>query len=149
QNCRVRHRPQRLPRGLRKASGVEDRGANARSGLCLGTSVGTPAFDAGAQAPGKRGHVICLECSRPYPGRQAAPMAAARALHYEKTLPLLTGTVLSAALIAFLYWAQAVLIPVALALFFAFLLNPVVMTLHRWGLRRVPAVLLVTLVTAL
>jgi predicted PurR-regulated permease PerM len=47
-----------------------------------------------------------------------------------------------------LYWLQAVLIPVALAVLLTFLLSPVVGTLQRRGLGRVPAVL-VTVVLAL
>jgi predicted PurR-regulated permease PerM len=46
-------------------------------------------------------------------------------------------------IIACLYWAKAVLIPVALAILFTFLLNPVVSALHSRGLPRTPAVLLV------
>jgi predicted PurR-regulated permease PerM len=47
-----------------------------------------------------------------------------------------------------LYWLQAVLIPMALAVLLTFLLSPVVGTLQRRGLGRVPAVL-VTVVLAL
>jgi predicted PurR-regulated permease PerM len=47
-----------------------------------------------------------------------------------------------------LYWLQAVVIPVALAVLLTFLLSPVVGTLQRRGLGRVPAVL-VTVVLAL
>ena len=49
---------------------------------------------------------------------------------------------------AALYWLQAVLIPMALAVLLTFLLSPVVGTLQRRGLGRVPAVL-VTVVLAL
>jgi predicted PurR-regulated permease PerM len=45
--------------------------------------------------------------------------------------------------IACLYWAKAVLIPVALAVLLTFLLNPVVRILQRRWLPRTPAVLLV------
>ncbi len=44
-----------------------------------------------------------------------------------------------------LYFGQKVLIPVALALLLAFVLNPLVLVLQRRGLRRVPAVLIVVL----
>jgi predicted PurR-regulated permease PerM len=47
--------------------------------------------------------------------------------------------------VACLYWAKAVLIPVALAIVFTFLLNPVASMLQRRGLPRTPAVLLVVL----
>ena len=39
---------------------------------------------------------------------------------------------------ATLYWARAVLIPVALAILLAFLLTPIVTALQRRGLGRVP-----------
>jgi predicted PurR-regulated permease PerM len=50
-----------------------------------------------------------------------------------------------ALIIACLYWAKAVLIPVALAIMLTFLLNPVVRALRRRGLPRTPAVLLVVI----
>jgi predicted PurR-regulated permease PerM len=53
-----------------------------------------------------------------------------------------------ALVIAGLYWLQAVLIPIALAVLLTFLLSPVVGTLQRRGLGRVSAVL-VTVVLAL
>jgi predicted PurR-regulated permease PerM len=46
-------------------------------------------------------------------------------------------------IIACLYWAKVVLIPIALAVLLTFLLNPVVSALHSRGLPRVPAVLVV------
>jgi predicted PurR-regulated permease PerM len=46
--------------------------------------------------------------------------------------------------IAFLYWAQKVLIPVALAILLAFILAPAVSALQRRGLGRAPAVIVVT-----
>jgi predicted PurR-regulated permease PerM len=55
---------------------------------------------------------------------------------------------LIALVVAGLYWLQAVLIPLALAVLLTFLLSPVVGTLQRRGLGRVPAVL-VTVVLAL
>ncbi|MGH8065052.1 MAG: AI-2E family transporter [Candidatus Entotheonellia bacterium] len=48
-------------------------------------------------------------------------------------------------IIACLYWAKAVLIPIALAVLLTFLLNPVVNALHSRGLPRTPAVLVVVL----
>src|SRR5580765_7333841 len=53
-----------------------------------------------------------------------------------------------ALVVAGLYWLQAVFIPLALAVLLTFLLSPVVSTLHRRGLGRVPSVLL-TVVLAL
>jgi predicted PurR-regulated permease PerM len=55
---------------------------------------------------------------------------------------VLCGLVLVAAI---LYWAQKVLIPVALAMLLAFVLTPAVSALQRRGLGRVPSVLAVTL----
>jgi predicted PurR-regulated permease PerM len=54
-----------------------------------------------------------------------------------------------ALVIAGLYWLQAVLIPVALAVLLTFLLSPVVSTLQRRGLGRVPSVLVTVLVALL
>ena len=48
-------------------------------------------------------------------------------------------------LVLLLYWGKPVLMPLALALLFSFLLNPVVNALHRRGLPRGPAVLLLAL----
>jgi predicted PurR-regulated permease PerM len=51
--------------------------------------------------------------------------------------------------IASLYWAKAVLIPLALALMLTFLLQPVVAALHRRGLGRTPAAVLVVMLLGL
>ena len=50
-----------------------------------------------------------------------------------------------ALVVAGLYWLQAVLIPLALAVLLTFLLSPVVSTLQRRGLGRVPSVLVTVL----
>jgi predicted PurR-regulated permease PerM len=55
------------------------------------------------------------------------------------------GTV--ALIVTLLYWAQAVLIPVALACLLTFLLSPVASALDRRGLGRLPSVLVVALLT--
>lgn len=69
---------------------------------------------------------------------------------WHRAIVYLAGTVISAVVILALYWAQAILIPVALAIFFTFLLSPLVTALQHRGLWRVPAVLLVvTLATLL
>src|SRR5690348_14620396 len=47
--------------------------------------------------------------------------------------------------VAILYFARVVLIPLALAVLFAFLLAPLVMRLRRWGIWRIPSVLIVVL----
>ena len=59
-----------------------------------------------------------------------------------------TGWAMVALVVAALYWLQGVLIPLALAILLTFLLSPVVNTLQRRGLGRVPAVL-VTVALAL
>jgi predicted PurR-regulated permease PerM len=48
-------------------------------------------------------------------------------------------------IVGILYWAQIVLIPIAVATLLAFVLSPVVGALHRLGLSRTPAVILVVL----
>lgn len=51
--------------------------------------------------------------------------------------------------IASLYWAKAVLVPLALALMLTFLLQPIVAVLRRRGLGRTPAAVLVVMLLAL
>lgn len=55
----------------------------------------------------------------------------------------LTLIVTIAAITAALYWAQAVLIPIALAVVMTFVLSPAVSRLQRWGVGRTAAVALV------
>ena len=55
---------------------------------------------------------------------------------------------LLATVIAVLYFGRAILIPVALALTLNFLLAPAVLYLHRFRLRRVPAVIIVVVLAA-
>jgi len=50
-------------------------------------------------------------------------------------------------IVASLYWAQAVLIPVALAILLTFLLSPVAGVLERIGLGRLPSVILIVVLT--
>ena len=53
-----------------------------------------------------------------------------------------TSTLLSVVLVvAVLYFARDIFIPIALAILFSFLLAPLVTRLRRWGWRRVPSVL--------
>jgi predicted PurR-regulated permease PerM len=61
----------------------------------------------------------------------------------QRYLPILTGIVLAAAIITALYWAQIVLLPVAVAILLAFVLSPPVRWLQR---HHVPRVLAVTFV---
>jgi predicted PurR-regulated permease PerM len=64
-----------------------------------------------------------------------------------RKLPLLYVLASLVLVVACLYWARVVLIPVALALLLTFLLNPVVRVLQGMGLPRVPAVLLIVALT--
>ncbi len=61
---------------------------------------------------------------------------------WQRALVLLSGTVISALVVGVLYWAQSIFIPVALAVFLTFLLNPVVSRLRQYGIARTPAVIL-------
>jgi predicted PurR-regulated permease PerM len=62
---------------------------------------------------------------------------------WQRALILLTATTVAVAVIAMLYWARSILIPVALAVFLAFVLAPLVTWTQRRGLGRTPAVALV------
>jgi predicted PurR-regulated permease PerM len=59
---------------------------------------------------------------------------------------LLTG---AAIVLVLLWWAHAVLIPLALAILITFLLSPLVSQLQRRGLKRVPAVIVVIAVSGM
>src|ERR1044071_3016186 len=50
-------------------------------------------------------------------------------------------------IIASLYWAQSVLIPIALSIMLTFLLSPVATALERTGLGRLPSIVLIVLLT--
>jgi predicted PurR-regulated permease PerM len=68
---------------------------------------------------------------------------------WQRAVIVLTGTVVGVVVITCLYWAQTVLVPVALAVFLTFLLAPLVSFLHRRRLGRVPSVVLVVLLAVL
>lgn len=61
---------------------------------------------------------------------------------WTRSLPVLIGLAL---VLGFLYVAKIVVIPLALAILITFLLAPPVMWLQRHGLRRIPAVVLATM----
>ncbi len=63
------------------------------------------------------------------------------------TLPYVIAVATFVLIIASLYWAQAVLIPVALAILLTFLLTPVAGALERITRRRLPSVILVVVLT--
>ncbi|HXH12952.1 MAG TPA: AI-2E family transporter [Alphaproteobacteria bacterium] len=62
-----------------------------------------------------------------------------------RKLPLLYVLASFALVVACLYWAKTVLIPIAVAIVLTFLLNPVVSMLQHRGLPRTPAVLLIVI----
>ena len=64
-------------------------------------------------------------------------------------MPFLSVMASVVLVIASLYWAKAVLIPLALALMLTFLLQPIVAALHRRGLGHMPAVVLVVMLLGL
>ena len=61
---------------------------------------------------------------------------------WQRALVTLTATVVVATLVLFSYWAKAILIPLALAVFFTFVLTPVERTFESWRLGRIPSVTL-------
>ena len=77
-------------------------------------------------------------------------MATGSALpSWQRALIVLAGTAVAVVVVVCLYWAQAVLIPVALAIFLSFVLSPAVTGLQRLRLGRTPAVLVVVAAAAL
>jgi predicted PurR-regulated permease PerM len=68
---------------------------------------------------------------------------------WQRSIVALSGVVVFIIVIAALYWAQAVIIPVAAAVFLTFLLSPPVTFLQRRGLGRIPAVIVVVTLAGL
>ncbi len=66
-----------------------------------------------------------------------------RALTWQRTHVILTGTVVGVVVIACLYWAQVVFIPLALAVFLAFLMSPLLRRLEHLGLGRMASLAVV------
>jgi predicted PurR-regulated permease PerM len=66
----------------------------------------------------------------------------------RRALIVLAGIIVAVVVFAALCWAQKVLIPLALAIYVAFLLSPVVGFFQRRGLPRIPAVLATTILAA-
>ena len=73
---------------------------------------------------------------------KGAPTAA---VQREKTPPIWIALVSIGFVTALLYWAQPVLIPVALSILLSFLLSPIVDALQKLRLPRIPAVIIVVL----
>ena len=70
-------------------------------------------------------------------------------LPWQRALITLSTVVTVAFVLGMLYWAQTVFIPLAMAVFFAFVLNPLVTILERRRLGRTPSVLIVVAVALL
>ena len=68
---------------------------------------------------------------------------------WQRMWPALITFVLLVLVVGCLYWAKPVLIPTALAILLTLLLSPVVTFLHRGGLPKAPAVVLVVGVAGL
>jgi predicted PurR-regulated permease PerM len=62
-------------------------------------------------------------------------------------LPSLIAVATFVLIIASLYWAQALLIPIALSIMLTFLLSPVAGALEGVGIKRLPSVLLIVVLT--
>jgi predicted PurR-regulated permease PerM len=58
-------------------------------------------------------------------------------------LKLMTGLVIAAVIVTALYFGRDILIPLSLAFFLGFVLDPMVLRLKRWGLPRAAAVIVV------
>jgi predicted PurR-regulated permease PerM len=69
--------------------------------------------------------------------------------NWQRSLIILTFTVVSVVAISALYWGQSIFIPVALAVFLTFLLSPLVSALRRRGVSRTPAVFLTVCVAGI
>jgi predicted PurR-regulated permease PerM len=68
---------------------------------------------------------------------------------WQRSISILTFTVVSVVAITILYWAQSIFIPVTLGAFLTFLLNPLVTALRQRGVARMPAVFATVCVAAL
>src|SRR5918995_2512233 len=80
--------------------------------------------------------------------RPPLPTLWPRAMAVSSAAPPVSPTALIAGLalvIGALYLGQDILIPLALAILLSFMLAPIVIRLRRWGLGRIPSVLVVVL----
>lgn len=68
---------------------------------------------------------------------------------WQRSLVTLASTVVIAVIVAALYWGRAIFIPVALAIFLAFVLSPLVVWVQRRGVGRTTAVIAVVSVVLL
>lgn len=70
-----------------------------------------------------------------------------RDIETQNIVRVMAGFVISAVIIAALYFGQDVLIPLALAILLAFLLEPLVSRLKKWGLPQLPSIAIVMIFT--
>ncbi len=61
----------------------------------------------------------------------------------QKLIRITAGFIISTIVIAALYLGKDILIPLALAVLLAFLVDPLVMRLRKWGLPQMPSIILV------
>src|SRR6266496_12133 len=78
--------------------------------------------------------------------RERSNLQSSKGPNAEK-LPSLVALGNVVLIIASLYWAQTILIPIALSIMLTFLLSPVAGALERIGLKRLPSVLLIVVLT--
>jgi predicted PurR-regulated permease PerM len=69
--------------------------------------------------------------------------------NFQRSLNILTFTVVSVVAITVLYWGQSIFIPIALAAFLTFLLSPMVSALRQRGVGRMPAVFMTVCVAGI
>ncbi len=81
--------------------------------------------------------------------RQFNMAKRAGSCEWQGAVILLAGMVVLVVVVVALYWAQSVFIPIALAAFLTFLLNPLVASLRQCRLGRTPSVLIAVLISAL
>ena len=67
---------------------------------------------------------------------------------WQRSLTILTFTVVSVVAITILYWGQSIFIPVVLGAFLTFLLSPLVSALRQRGMPRMPAVFITVCLAA-
>jgi predicted PurR-regulated permease PerM len=82
------------------------------------------------------------DCSPPKNGKLAMSIEGSRAQSSQSVNALVSIAIVFFIVIA-LYWGQAVFIPLAMAIFFSFILTPVVIFLQKRGLGRVTSVIVV------
>jgi predicted PurR-regulated permease PerM len=67
---------------------------------------------------------------------------------WQRAIVVLAYVMIGVVVVAAMYWAQAVFVPLALAMLLTLVLTPLVQWLQRWHLQRAPAVVLVVALTS-